>query len=142
VTGVTWVELPPDAPEPPPLSVVRDRVGDWWVHGPIDPMADESAYWHNIGGGLDSDTERGASTVWSGVLDSVPLKIAEPSGVLWPVAEGVEPSAYEVRHAALDAAARATRRDEGEDADEHADNVLWTAERFEGYLRDGTRPEA
>jgi hypothetical protein len=133
VTAVQWVELPPDAPEPPPLSVVRDRVHRWWVG---DYATYEGArHWLLVGDDI--------VTTWAALTkEDAPLSLGQPDGPLWRRVESVEPSPYEVRDRALGHAARATYRGDASDAAEHADNVLWTAERFEGYLRDGTRPES
>jgi hypothetical protein len=129
VTGVQWTELPPGAPEPPPLSVVRDVGRRRWLH--------EENGWELLDGEYAGDTME-----WAYVAARGPLLVAKPEGVPWPLVESVGPSPYEVRDRALGHASRATSRHDAEDAAEHADNVLWTAERFEGYLRDGTRPES
>jgi hypothetical protein len=131
VSAVTWVELPPDAPEPPPLSVVRDKDGDLWLHigqaGEMDP-------WRGVatdgGSGLIGVRD---SALWATLVsDYAPLCVAQPGGALWPLVESVEPSPYEVRRAALDAAAHYAGK---RPTDWTPEAVVEAARVFEGYLR-------
>jgi hypothetical protein len=135
VTAVTWTELPPDAPEPPPLSVVRDKDGDLWLHigqaGEMDP-------WRGVatdgGSGLIGVRD---SAPWATlVADYAPLCVAQPEGPLWRRMESVEPSPYEVRHAALMAAVQLYYGEHDDPAE-----VLTAAGMFEGYLRVGDGDE-
>lgn len=123
---VTWVELPADAPEPPPYSIVRDQDADTWVR-----MADEDGAtggWRMVGA---RDTGR-----WAGLLAYAPLHILQVDastpvpGLL--ISEPVEPSAYEYRERALMAAAQYAGRRPG---DWTPEAVVEAARVFEPYLR-------
>lgn len=71
VTGPT--PLSPDAPEPPPLTVVSDRVGDHWRHNP-DP--DDPGPWQCIGGAPDSgDSVAGEARSWAELRKEGPLTV-------------------------------------------------------------------
>jgi hypothetical protein len=129
VTGVTWTELPPDAPEPPPLSVVRDRVNRWWVG---DYATYEGArHWLLVGDDI--------VTTWAALTkEDAPLSLGQPEGRLLRRVESVEPSPYEVRHAALTAAVQLYYGERDDPAE-----VLGAARAFEPYLRgDGPGHEA
>jgi hypothetical protein len=118
VTGVTWVELPPDAPEPPPLSVVRTGPGAArWLH------ADNG--WELLDGPHAGDVME-----WDYVARLQPIRLGQPEGPLWRRVESVEPSPYEVRHAALMAAANWSSGM----TDVLAEGVIAAARVFAGYL--------
>lgn len=125
MTAVTWVELPPDAPEPPPLSVVRDAYGDWWIHTGLDVYP-----WRCAGGAADAKTLRGERVSWARLQVRKPLSLGQPEGVLWPLVDGVEPSPYEVRQAALTAAVQLYYGERDDPAE-----VIGAARVFEPYLR-------
>src|SRR5687768_15102508 len=126
--SVTWRELPADAPEPPPLSIVRTGAdGQRWLRGEGDD-------WELLDG-----EHAGGVNGWAWVSRLVPVRIGEPAGYgrtelvgevhSWPgEVLSVEPSGYEIRHAALNAAALAGAM--------AADTVLIDARVYERYLRD------
>lgn len=122
MTGVMWVELPPDAPEPPPLSVVRDNDTDEWVR--LDKG------WHLLG------VTNPQPCTWADIRKAGPLLLGQPEGALWPLVESVEPSPYEVRHAALTAAVELYYGERDDPAE-----VIGAARVFEGYLRVGDGDE-
>jgi hypothetical protein len=105
VTGVTWRELPADAPEPPPLSVVRDTEGDRWQRG-------ADGRWRILRDDADKEVD-GTGSDWSNVCNYVPLmlRLAEDPDIYAPWSPGGEPQIdQEVRTAylaALDAQRRA-----------------------------------
>lgn len=134
MTGVTWRPLPADAPEPPPLSLVREGgVGQrCWVRTPtgwwrVNGNSSHPARWRDIREGehsveLAEDTD--AYAPWP----------APPGEVL--TVEHVEPSEFDIREAALDAAARYVA------GYSDPDHVVEVARSFETYLRgDPTDPE-
>lgn len=61
--SVTWVELPPDAPEPGPLSVVNDGRRTW-LH-----LADG---WHPV-----DSSSTGTPFAWPAITVEAPLYVAE-----------------------------------------------------------------
>lgn len=143
--GVTWRELPADAPEPPPLSVVRTMSGDRWV------LLD--------GGGwacaLDDDEGVPApirTRLWAELVAKAghPLELGQPEGVPWPPVESVEPSGYEIRDRALGHATHYTVPSAILESDATDEDVaraavvaIRCARHFEAYLRgDGDEPYA
>jgi hypothetical protein len=131
VTGVTWRELPADALEPPPLSVVRTGTsGNRWLRGEGDD-------WELLDG-----EHAGGVNGWAWVSRLVPVRLGEPIGYgrsefvgevqSWPgEVLSVEPSGYEIRDRAL---GHAVRLEAGmPDAD--SGDALAVARDFEKYLR-------
>jgi hypothetical protein len=121
VTGVTWRELPADAPEPPPLSVVRDPDGDEWVR--LD------------GGWLMLGVTAPKPNTWHEVRALGPTRLGEDAGAYAPWSPpgelpSVEPSDYEIRLEALRAAALAGLA--------NAPTLLIDAREYEAYLRGAT----
>lgn len=70
--------LPPDAPEPPPLTVITDRVGDHWRRSP-DPS--DPKPWTCLGGAPDpADSATGAIRTWGELQKESPLMpVASPT---------------------------------------------------------------
>ncbi len=127
MTGVTWRELAPDVPEPPPLSVVRDNDADEWVR--LDKG------WLMLG---DDDAQ---PCTWSHVSSAGPLQLAERADDLtWVPGEvlSVEPSDYEIRLEALRAATCTVVPADNDDMDAGARVAGMTraiAREFEEHLR-------
>jgi len=125
---VTWRELPPDAPEPPPLSVVRDVGGLTWARAFEGPTP-----WGPVG--VWPSVELPRPHAWVDLAERGPVLLGEPEGVPWPLVESVEPSGYEIRDRALGHAVR--RLNGWEPGDVTTDLDL--AEHYERWLRDGER---
>lgn len=120
----TWTLLAPDAPEPGPLSVVRDRSGGLWMHDP-DAREGDDGRWLSI-----TNPEFQAWS-WNEVQVRVaPLHLGTPDGVLMPLTASTEPSPYEVRRDALNAAAARLNGWEGDHTDD-----LERADRYVAWLQ-------
>lgn len=137
LVSVTWRELPADAPEPPPLSLVRDPGGLQWLRAYEGPQP-WAAVW--LGGSRIDAVPPISRMDWRALNDErAPLKLAErdvDEYAPWSapgdlIVEPVEPSAYEIRQAALDAAVRLVATH----SPASTQRALETARDFERYLR-------
>ena len=127
--AVTWRELPADAPEPGDHVIVRDKSLCRWacIDGRWLPL-------------LDSVDSRTDLSPWRVIVEQYgPMQVPEDADAYapWPapgelIVEPVEPSDYEIRHAALAAAASFS----GNRPVEWTPEVVVEAARvFEPYLR-------
>lgn len=136
MTAPSWILLPPDAPEPPPLSIVRDAKNGLWMRDPDDE--DPETRWLYV---TDSAVQHGP---WARLQRYyAPLHLGAPDGVLTPLTASTEPTQHEVRRDGLLAAVGllgAMQPDRGltvGEVEQIITSVQLLAVRFEAFL---TRP--